>query len=155
VFAVFMPILASLVLAGLLLAASLIDLRTLRIPDPLNAAIVVSGLAATWALDRPLLAAIIGVGAGYAALYVMNYAYRAVRGRDGLGLGDAKLLAGAGAWLGWSGLPFVVLIASALGLAYVSFRRLRGAPLAAQDALAFGPFLAIATFAVWAVQIWS
>jgi len=143
---------ATSVFAGLLLAAAFIDIRTMRIPNALNAVIVLAGLLAAWRLDLSLPDALIGVGAGYGALFVVNWAYRALRGRDGLGLGDAKLLAGAGAWLGWTGLPFVVLIASALGIAYVAALRIRGRQLSAGDALAFGPFLCIGAFVVWVVQ---
>lgn len=143
---------ATLVFATLLTLAAAIDIRTLRIPDALNALIVALGLAATWALQRPLSAALIGVAAGYAFLFAANFAYRTARGRDGIGLGDAKLLAGAGAWLGWSGLPFVVLFGSALGLAFVAALRLGGRSLGRQDALAFGPFLCAGAFVVWLAQ---
>lgn len=148
----FYPVFFTLLLAALLLGAALIDLRTLRIPNALNAAIVATGLMATWVLAKPLWPALIGAAAGYAFLFAVNALYRAARGRDGLGLGDAKLLAGAGAWLGWSGLPFVVLIGSALGLAWVAALRLGGRQLKAQDALAFGPFLCVGIFAVWLVR---
>jgi mannitol/fructose-specific phosphotransferase system IIA component (Ntr-type) len=49
-----------------------------------------------------------------------------IRKRDGLGLGDAKLLAGTGAWVGWQGLPSVVLIAAVLGLVMALGRSLSG-----------------------------
>lgn len=136
----------------LLLIAALIDIRTMRIPDLLNAAIAATGLGATWLLQRDVGAALLGLGIGYAFIVLANLAYRALRGRDGLGMGDAKLLAGAGAWLGWAGLPFVLLIASALGVAYVAALRIAGRQINRTDALPFGPFLCIAIFAVWLVQ---
>ncbi|MEZ5995727.1 MAG: A24 family peptidase [Hyphomonadaceae bacterium] len=145
-------LLATFVLAALLAAVTAIDVRTQRIPDPLNALIVACGLAASWVLGKPLIDAIIGAVLGYAMLYAANWAYRAARGRDGLGLGDAKLLAGAGAWLGWMFLPFVVVIASGLGLAFVAAMRIAGRPLAPQQSLAFGPFLSVGIFVVWLVQ---
>lgn len=143
--------LATAALFALLALAAVIDVRTMRIPDALNALIVATGIGATWWLGKPLLAALIGVVVGYAALFALNIAYRAARGRDGMGMGDAKLLAGGGAWLGWIGLPFVVLIASALCLAFVAALRLAGRQLRATDALAFGPFLCAAIFVVWLV----
>jgi leader peptidase (prepilin peptidase)/N-methyltransferase len=146
---------ATLALALLALAVALVDARTRRIPDPLNAALLAAGLAATWALERNVVAALIGIVAGYCALAGLNWAYRRARGRDGIGLGDAKFLAGAGAWLGWMGLPFVVLIASALGLAWVGLQRLRGQDIKSDHAIAFGPLLAAATFLVWLVEIYS
>lgn len=144
--------LATSILAALLLAAAVIDVRTMRIPNALNALIACSGLIAAFWLGLPLRDALIGVAAGYTALFLLNRGYRALRGRDGLGLGDAKLLAGAGAWLGWTGLPFVVLIAAALGIAFVAALRIGGRHMSGGDALAFGPFLCIGALIVWVVQ---
>jgi leader peptidase (prepilin peptidase)/N-methyltransferase len=143
---------ATAFLVVLLAIATLIDVRTLRIPNFLNALIVVAGLSAAWLLDRSMLAAVIGVVAGYSSLATVNYAYRRARGRDGVGLGDAKLLAGAGAWLGWTGLPFVVLIASALGLVFVAAARIAGRTLGPTQAIPFGPFLCVGILCVWLVQ---
>lgn len=151
----FHSLFATGVLAALLAAAAIIDARTLRIPDALNATLVAAGLAATWWLGKPLAAALIGVAAGYGALWLVNRLYRVTRGRDGLGLGDAKLLAGAGAWVGWMGLPFVVLIAAALGIVWVAALRIGGRALKRQDALAFGPFLCVGVMAVWLVQTFA
>jgi leader peptidase (prepilin peptidase)/N-methyltransferase len=144
--------LATLTLAALLALVAFIDARTMRIPDWLNALLAAAGLIATWALGRDLIAALVGAGAGYAALRAANWLYRRARGRDGLGLGDAKLLAGAGAWLGWAGLPFVLLLGSAAGLAHVGLQRLRGRRLEPAHAIPFGPFLCLGTFLVWLEQ---
>jgi leader peptidase (prepilin peptidase)/N-methyltransferase len=127
----------------------------MRIPDLLNALLVVSGLGAAWLLEKSLLAALIGAVLGYGAILLLNTLYRSMRGRDGIGLGDAKLLAGAGAWLGWTGLPFVVLIAAATGIVFVAGSRVLGRAFARQDAIAFGPFLCIGITAVWLVQTYS
>ena len=75
--------------------------------------------------------------------------YRRVRGREGLGLGDAKLLAAAGAWLGWQALPSVVLIAAACGLALALATALGGGKLGWTSRIAFGPHLALAFWLVW------
>jgi len=69
-----------------------------------------------------------------------------VRGYDGLGGGDAKLLAVAGAWLGWFALPDVVLLAAVLGIAASVLLRLSGRVITLNTALPFGPCLA---FALW------
>lgn len=145
-------LISTFVLFALLAAAAYVDIRTMRIPNALNALIVFTGLGATWWLEKPLIAALIGVALGYGALLALNLGYRAIRGRDGMGMGDAKLLAGGGAWLGWSGLPFVLLIGSALGLAYVAALRIAGRQLSRTDALAFGPFLGLGIFIAWLVM---
>lgn len=146
---------ATFVLIALLVAVAVIDLRTLRIPDLLNALVAASGFGATLFLGRSVLDSAIGVVAGYAAMWGVSAGYRAVRGQDGVGMGDAKLLAGAGAWLGWMGLPFVVLIASSVGLAWVALRRLAGRTISMRDALAFGPFLCVGILVVWLVQAYG
>jgi len=141
---------ATVVLGGLLLAAAWIDLRVRRIPDPLTAATVLTGMAASTVLGADLLAAAIGVVAGYGVFFLFNEAFRRVRGYDGIGMGDAKLLAGLGAWLGWAGLPLVVLGAASCALIFVLTKR-RGR-LDGAEMVPFGPFLAIAGFAVWLLR---
>jgi leader peptidase (prepilin peptidase)/N-methyltransferase len=143
---------ASAVLFGFLLAVALVDARTHRIPDALNAAMAASGLAAAAAIGADLAAHAIGLVLGYAAFAGFAWAYRRVRGREGLGLGDAKFLAAAGAWLGWSGLPFVVLAAASLGLGFIAASAVAGRKMRGEDALPFGPFLACGVGLVWAAQ---
>lgn len=139
------------ILGWWLLVLGWIDLRTWLLPDRLTLPLIAFGLAAAVLFapsnlaDRAAAAAL-----GYLALWAVARIYRRLRGRDGLGLGDAKLLAAAGAWVGVLALPQVVLLAAcaalvaALGLALAGAVRLRGT-----TALPFGPFLALATWAVW------
>lgn len=139
-----------LLLAGLavgLIAASVIDLRTHRIPDAVNAGLLALGLVSAFVGQR-LLEALIGAALGYAMIWGVNAFYRARRGRDGVGMGDAKLLAAGGAWVGWFGVPFVVLVASSGALAILAFRRVQGQPVSPTDRIAFGPFLAIGIMTV-------
>jgi leader peptidase (prepilin peptidase)/N-methyltransferase len=147
--------LATALLLALLALVTFIDLRTMRIPDALNAVLVVAGLGVNLLLERPILDALIGAALGYGAIFALNAFYRAARGRDGMGMGDAKLLAGAGAWLGWMGLPFVALLGAASGILYVAARRIAGRKIEGADAIAFGPFLCLGIFVVWLVQTYS
>ncbi len=146
-----MPVthLATAALIAQLAAISFADLRAMRIPDALNASLFASGIVFAYVLGRSLLDALIGAGAGYGALALLGALYRRARGRDGLGLGDAKLLGALGAWLGWQGLPFVLLIAASCGVGFVAYERLRGRTLAPTAALPFGPFIAIGAMIVW------
>jgi leader peptidase (prepilin peptidase)/N-methyltransferase len=146
-------LLAGVVLGWTLLALSWIDLKHLRLPDVLTLPLVLLGLAATWLLD-PGAAASHALGAmlGYVAFRGIALAYRRLRGRDGLGEGDAKLLAAAGAWVGPEALNSVVLAAALSGLALSLALRLRGKRLRADTLIPFGPCLAAGTWLVWLSQ---
>jgi leader peptidase (prepilin peptidase)/N-methyltransferase len=125
--------------------ASLIDARSMILPDWLTLPLIPLGWALAWVeADPPLADRLIGSAAGFLVLAGIAWLYKRVRGRDGLGLGDAKLLAGAGAWAGWQALPSVVLIGSLLALAWVLVKR----PDPAQP-FPFGPFLALGFWLVW------
>ena len=133
-----------------LLALGWIDARHWLLPDALTLPLVIAGLGAALAFDPGgLTDRALGAAIGYLALRLVALLYRKLRGRDGLGEGDAKLLAAAGAWVGASGLPQVVLIAALAGLVAAAGARLAGARLSATSALPFGPFLALATWLVW------
>ena len=138
------------VLGWWLLALGWIDLRTWLLPDALTLPLVVAGLAAAMAFEpEGLTDRALGVVAGYLGLRAVALLYSALRGREGLGHGDAKLLAAAGAWVGVRALPQVVLLAALAGLCAAACMRLAGIRLGAQSALPFGPFLALATWLVW------
>jgi leader peptidase (prepilin peptidase) / N-methyltransferase len=138
------------VLGWWLLTLAWMDVRYWLLPDVLTLPLIVAGLAASLAFDPAgLIDRAFGVAAGYLSLRAIALVYRAVRGRDGLGGGDAKLLAAAGAWVGMRALPQVVLFAALAGLLAAAGLRLAGVRLGAQSALPFGPFLALATWLVW------
>lgn len=143
-------IMAGAVLAAGLITGSVIDLRTLRLPDwvtlPLAVAGIVIAHVLAWGdgLER-LLAAV----AGFVMLALVRGVYFRWRQRHGLGLGDAKLLAAAGAWTGLAALPAVVLWACALALAAVAAWASSGQRVTSATAIPFGPFLAAGTWIVW------
>ena len=137
-------------LGWLLLALALTDWREMILPDALTLPLIAGGLAVGTIFDGDDLADhAIGAAAGFLVLYLINLGYRHMRGRDGLGLGDAKLLAAAGAWLTWAGLPSVVLIAGVTALIAVLIGRVSGRALAAHDPVPFGTFLAAGFWLVW------
>jgi len=125
-----------------------VDLLVLRLPDVLTLPLGVAGLVfAPGLLGTPLVEHLVGAAAGFGALAGLGWAYARLRGRDGLGLGDAKLLAVAGAWLGWRALPSVVVIACAGGLAWAALRLLQRGRAGLEEPIAFGlPLCA----AIWA-----
>jgi leader peptidase (prepilin peptidase)/N-methyltransferase len=141
---------ASLGLGWTLLTLAAIDWREFVLPDIITLPLIPSGLVVAWAIDPGLLGDhALGALAGFASLAVIGSVYRRVRGREGLGLGDAKLLAAAGAWLGWQALPSVVLIAAACGLVLALATALGGGKLVWTSRIAFGPHLALAFWLVW------
>ncbi|MEQ8344244.1 MAG: A24 family peptidase [Sneathiellaceae bacterium] len=136
-----------------LLALAWIDWRTLRLPNVLTLPLLAAGLAFAWAdasADFP--AHVVGAGAGYAVLALIGLVYRLMRGQEGLGLGDAKLLAAGGAWLGWAALPVTVLLATTLALGLVLAQRLAGQATTRDTALPFGPMLALA---IWLMRLYG
>lgn len=134
-----------------LLGLALCDMAALRLPDALTLVLVLAGLGLA-ALDpgRGLPAGLLAGAAGAGAFLALRLGYRVLRGREGLGLGDVKLMAGIGAGLGLMALPLVALLASGAALALAGLARARGGPAPARDAvLPFGAYLAAAAAALW------
>lgn len=132
-----------------LLALAWIDAEWMVLPDVLTLPLLLAGLVAAWWFDAQALADhALAAGFGWLALWVVAAVYRRVRARDGLGEGDAKLLGAIGAWVGLAGLADVLLGAALAGLTWAGLLRLRGRAMSATTALPFGPFLALAGWAV-------
>jgi leader peptidase (prepilin peptidase)/N-methyltransferase len=141
---------AGCILGWALLTLAAIDFRDGILPDVLTLPLIVCGLVATYFLAPwQMLDSAIGAVAGFAFFAVVRWLYRRLRGREGLGLGDAKLLAAAGAWVTWNGLPSVVLIGAAAGLAVALIMLRRGERLALDQRLPFGPALCLGAWLVW------
>ncbi len=134
---------------GLLLLA-LLDIEHFWLPDRVTLPLLALGLGFAAATGMPSLAdSLIGAAVGFAVLFLIGLGYRALRGRDGLGGGDSKLLAAIGAWLGWAMLPFVLLLASLAGLTAALAARARGIAVDGKTRLPFGAFLAVAAWPLW------
>jgi len=141
---------ASLALGWTLLALAAIDLRHFVLPDVLNLPLLPAGLAVAWLIDPARLADhVIGAAAGLVGFALIAWLYRHLRHREGLGLGDAKLLAAGGAWLGWQALPSVVALGAVVALAVALAASLVGGKLRATTRIAFGAYLALAIWLVW------
>jgi leader peptidase (prepilin peptidase)/N-methyltransferase len=129
------------------------DFRTFRIPDSITFRLIAGGLLFNFFVDVRFCSpqeAILGATVGFGFFWGLNWLYRTLKGRDGLGMGDAKLLAALGAWLGWQALPGIVLL-SALsgllgGLIWLYWQKQGRA-----QAFPFGPFLAFAgiIYLIW------
>jgi leader peptidase (prepilin peptidase) / N-methyltransferase len=103
--------------AAVLVVLTFIDLDTKRLPDiitlPAVGVFFVAGFATG---DVPWLDRLIGAAAGYLVVRLIADAYYYSTGREGLGLGDGKLLAVIGALLGWKSLPPIICAASLVGI---------------------------------------
>jgi leader peptidase (prepilin peptidase)/N-methyltransferase len=136
------------------------DSRRMLIPDALSLPLIPIGLLAAMAVlpGSPVENLTDHVSAAClaaAALSAVRWAYFRLRGVIGLGLGDVKLAATAGAWLGLEHLPMTLLLASTAALLAVLFHRLfsPGQPLAAGGKVPFGSFIAAAILVVWMLMI--
>lgn len=128
-----------------LIALAFIDHETGYLPDALTLPLLAAGLAANiTGRFVSLKDAAIGAAAGYLAFLALAAGYRALRGREGLGWGDAKLLAALGAWCGWVMLPPIVLAASVMALALAAAGALTGRKIDAATPIRFGPALCAA-----------
>jgi leader peptidase (prepilin peptidase)/N-methyltransferase len=132
---------------GTLIVLAFIDLETKLLPDVITLpATGILFLAGFGGHDVPWLERLIGAAAGYLLFRLIADFYYYVLKREGLGLGDAKLLALIGAVLGWRALPFVVFTGGFVGaLVSIPFAlRARGQDKLRHVQIPFGPFLATA-----------
>ena len=137
---------AACVLIWSLIALTFIDFDTQLLPDTITLPLLWSGLLANVAGFVPgvsLRDAVIGAIAGYVSLWTIYWLFKLIRGKEGMGYGDFKLLSALGAWLGWQMLPLIVLLSSFVGaIIGISLVVFKGRDH--QIPLAFGPYLAIA-----------
>jgi leader peptidase (prepilin peptidase) / N-methyltransferase len=132
-------------LVALCCILSIIDIRHGIIPDFLNLSIAGLGLARAIASDGPpacvqaLCEGIVLAG----VFWLLQRFYFSLRKVRGLGLGDVKFIGAAGIWIGFSGIPILLLVASLTALLSAGAMRLAGRTMTGQTAMPFGPFLAI------------
>jgi leader peptidase (prepilin peptidase) / N-methyltransferase len=132
------------------------DLKSGRLPDRLTYLLIGSGLALHGVgaiLGAPfnariLLDSIGGAIIGYGLIWALRWAWLKRRRIEAIGLGDAKLLAGMGAWLGALALPYVLLIASFAGIIW-ALGTARQTALT-ERSIPFGPALCLGFMIVWA-----
>lgn len=139
---------AALVFGALLVALALIDLEHLLLPDVLTIPGIAAGLLFSLAggLVHPR-DAVIGAALGAALPYGVIVVYRLVRGVEGMGLGDVKLLAMIGAFLGWQGALLTLCVGACAG-AVVGIGLVLAGRGKADTELPFGTFLSAAALLV-------
>lgn len=134
--------LAAIVMVWALIALTMIDADTQLLPDQITLPLLWLGLLLNLqGLFVPLADAVIGAAAGYLVLWAAYWLFKLVRGKEGMGYGDFKLMGALGAWFGWQALPALVLLSSVVGAVFgilmlVVRRQGRETPFP------FGPFIA-------------
>ncbi|SFV37374.1 prepilin peptidase [Hyphomicrobium facile] len=160
-FALFEPqrAIVSCILGWVMIAIAAYDAENFIIPDVLSLPMIPAGLIIVWLWDdidagrtlvlEHFLAAI----AGGILLYAVRYGYYVWRGREGLGLGDVKLAAVAGAWTGLQGMSNALLLACVTAIFCVALVRVRGkSSVTATSAVPFGVFFGPAIWVIWCVN---
>jgi leader peptidase (prepilin peptidase)/N-methyltransferase len=148
-------VLASVFLGWILLFGALVDLRTRLLPNEMNLILVITGLLVSFwqGGGQGLLYALLATIIGYGVFFIIAKIYLRLRGREGLGLGDAKLLAAGGAWLGPFALSWVILLACIIALAGILITSIYSRKKTKADTIiSFGPALAIAIYLLWLVK---
>jgi leader peptidase (prepilin peptidase)/N-methyltransferase len=126
-----------------LICLFMIDANTQLLPDILTLPLVWLGLLFNLNFEFISLSdSIIGAIVGYLFLWIIYWAFKLIRKKEGFGYGDFKLMAVLGAWFGWQSLTNTMLISSIIAISYILiFNRKK-----LNQPFAFGPFLIMASF---------
>lgn len=138
-------LLSRLVLTAMLIVLFGTDLETMRLPNVVTLPGIVIGLVSSLFLPPGIVAGLIGAAIGAAIPYAIRWIWLRARGVDAMGLGDVKMLAMIGAFLGWRQVWVVLFLASVTG-AVVGLAVMVGKGRSFRTRLPFGTFLAVAAF---------
>lgn len=134
----------ALLFIWILIPLTMIDYKTTFLPDTLTLPLLWLGLIVNISHHfTSLSSAVLGAVMGYSLLWVVAYAFKAIRKKEGIGHGDFKLLAALGAWFGLTLVPLMLLIAvfSCLIISIISLLRQK---ITRDTLIPFGPFLGLA-----------
>jgi leader peptidase (prepilin peptidase)/N-methyltransferase len=141
------PILAArLLFACAMIVLFAIDLRHHILPNAITLPGAVVGFALSFVLPPGWLASLIGLLAGGGILFAIAEAYYRLRGVEGLGMGDVKMLAMIGAFLGWK-LMLVTLVLASFAGSLIGVGMIASGRGGMKAALPFGTFLAVGALA--------
>ena len=133
-----------LVFFSILLVCSVIDLHLQIIPDVISIPmILLTPLVIYLHPELNWTSGLVGALLGGGILYAIAILYYLLRREIGLGMGDVKLLAGIGGWLGYQALLPTLLVASITGAAVGILLILKTRSLNMQLRVPFGPFLSL------------
>lgn len=144
--------LAALLLTWVLIALTLIDIKKQLLPDSITLPLLWLGIAISfYNIFTELQSSVIGAIAGYLILWSVYQLFKLITKKEGMGYGDFKLLAALGAWIGYSYLPQIILLSSAVG-AIAGISMLVAGKTKEQQPIPFGPYLAVAG---WIALLWG
>lgn len=153
------PALFSALLAVLAIWIAWVDLEHLIIPDLANAGVAALGLLLV-VIETPAGArmewisdALMRSIAAGGLLFLVRFAFARMAGREGLGLGDVKLMAAGATFLTWTSLPYSIVLAAAAAMMVIALRAItQGAWLNRETEIPFGAFLAPAIWAAFLLE---
>lgn len=147
--------LAALLFTWVLITLSLIDAKTMLLPDNLTIPLMWLGIAVNYQhLFVDLKSSVLGAMIGYMSLWSLFHLFKLITGKEGMGYGDFKILAAIGAWGGWQILPFTVFASSLIGAVVgIGLMLIQGKK--ESQPIPFGPWLALAGFIgfIWRDEI--
>ncbi len=138
------------ILSLILVIIFFIDLENFIIPNSLNFSVMALGLLKNFipnfntSLIHEINQSIIGGIVGYLSIWLIIFLYKTFKKIDGMGLGDAKLMAGIGLLFGWQSIPFVLFVSSILGLIFVVPSLIKKQKTMRTE-IPFGPFIIVAS----------
>ena len=125
-----------------------IDLKHFIIPNSLTFPLMFIGFIKSFDpnLDNFLfpnyINSLIGGVLGYLIIWLIIFAYKKIKNKEGMGLGDAKLLSAIGFWFGWISIPFVIFLSSVLALLVVTPSLINKSKEMSSQ-IPFGPYLVL------------
>ncbi len=119
-----------------LVAAAFIDAEHMFLPDSITLGGTILGIVTATVRGMSTVDSLIGAAIGFGGVFVpFIFLYKGLLGRTGMGLGDAKLLALAGAWFGWPGVVFTIFAGAFQGTIHAIVARLLGIETKLPDAV--------------------
>ncbi len=146
-----------LILTGMLLVGSLIDIHIFILPDIITLPGAAIALAGSFFLPHGFMSGLMGALAGAGIFLLIQQTYRLLRNIEGLGTGDIKLMLMLGAMTGWQGLPILIFVAALSGLMVSLIYLRKNAGKGMRTAIPFGPFLSMGAlvYVLWGQQLWQ
>ena len=125
-----------------------IDLQHFIIPNEITYPLMIIGFLKSFDPNLNLhlfpnfINSLIGGIFGFTIIWLIIFIYKKLRNKDGMGLGDAKLLSAIGFWFGWVSIPFIIFFSSAIALLSVVPDLIKKKKQLSSQ-IPFGPYLII------------